>query len=233
MVLENLLLLKSCPLPASLFGAPCADAAQSRLLPPVGNKRNFPLPTARRLAWVVIGAWESVLERSGFSVGAAPRGRPAVYGSGVRHTPAHSRQVGQGLPLPRCFLSASGGLSRKALLRFRLRASDFLRRQKVTKDRFKDPWSLKISFPSNPAPCLSLFSALRKPTRLNPARCRPWAGEGPSAPNGEAPCGGGHWGVGMLAGTFPDLPWGRPRRPRADVIRPPRKTHQRPVSENS
>ena len=38
-----------------------------------------------------------VLERSGFSVGEAPRGRPAVYGSGVRHTPAHSQQVGQGL----------------------------------------------------------------------------------------------------------------------------------------
>ena len=43
-------------------------------------------------------------------------------------------------------LLASGGLSRSALLRFRLRASDFLRRQKVTKDRFKDPWSLKIPF---------------------------------------------------------------------------------------
>ena len=85
---------------------------------------------------------------------------------------------------------ASGGLSRKLLLRFRLRASDFLSRQKVTKDRLKDPWSLRISFPSNPAPCLPLNSALREPTRPGPARCRPWAIEGPPAPDGKAPCVG-------------------------------------------
>ena len=100
------------------------------------------------------------------------------------------------MPLPRCFLSASGGLSRRALLRFRLRASDFLDRQKVTKDRLKDPWSLKISFPSNPAPCLPLNPALREPTRPAPACCRPWVGEKPAAPDDAAPCVGGHWGVG-------------------------------------
>ena len=91
---------------------------------------------------------------------------------------------------------ASGGVSQKALLRFRLRASDFLGRQKVTKDRFKDPWSLKIPFPSNPAPCLPRDSALREPTRPSPACCRPWAIEGPSAPDDAAPRGSGHRSVG-------------------------------------
>ena len=103
-------------------------------------------------------------------------------------------------------LPASGGVSGKALPQFRLRASDFLGRQKVTKGRLKDPWSLRIPFPSNPAPCLPLDPALREPTRLSPACCRPWAGEGPSAPDGKAPCAGGHWGVGKHTGKFPGLP---------------------------
>ena len=72
-------------------------------------------------------------------------------------------------------LPASGGVSGKALPQFRLRASDFLRRQKVTKDRLKDPWSLRISFSSKPVACLPLASALRAPTRPGPACCRPWA----------------------------------------------------------
>ena len=99
----------------------------------------------------------------------------------------------------------------RALLRFRLRASDFLGRQKVTKDRLKDPWSLRIPFPSNPAPCLPLFSALRVPTRLSPACCRPWAGEGPTAPDNAAPCVGGHRNVGRHPPT-PSAPALR-RRP--------------------
>ena len=37
MVLENPLRLKTCDLPATQFGAPCTDAARSRLLPPVGR----------------------------------------------------------------------------------------------------------------------------------------------------------------------------------------------------
>ena len=45
-------------------------------------------------------------------------------------------------------------------------------------------------------------SALREPTRPSPACCRPRAVEGPPAPDGEAPCGGGHWRVGKHAGTF-------------------------------
>ena len=94
------------------------------------------------------------------------------------------------------YLPASGGVPGNLLLRFRLRASDFLGRQKVTKDRFKDPWSLKIPFPSNPAPCLPLNPALREPTRPAPACCRPWVGEKPAAPDDAAPCVGGHWGVG-------------------------------------
>ena len=97
---------------------------------------------------------------------------------------------------------ASSGLSRRVLPRFRLRASDFLRQQKVTKDRFKDPWSLRIPFPSRPVPCLLLNSALRAPTRLSPACCRPRAVEGRSAPNDAAPCVGGHWGVGPLTPIF-------------------------------
>ncbi len=105
---------------------------------------------------------------------------------------------------------ASGGLSRKLLLRFRLRASDFLSRQKVTKDRLKDPWSLRISFPSNPAPCLPLNSALREPTRPGPARCRPWAIEGPPAPDGKAPCVGSRRSVDRHPPT-PSAP--APRRP--------------------
>ena len=100
------------------------------------------------------------------------------------------------MPPPRCFLPASGSRSRKVLPRFRLRASDFLGRQKVTKDRFKDPWSLKISFPSNPAPYLPLDPALREPTRPGPACCRSWAGEGPPAPDEEAPCVGSRRSVG-------------------------------------
>ena len=74
---------------------------------------------------------------------------------------------------------------------FRLRASDFLSRQKVTKDRLKDPWSLRIPFASKPVACLPLNPALRKPTRPGPACCRPWVGEGPSTPDGKAPCVGG------------------------------------------
>ena len=93
-------------------------------------------------------------------------------------------------------LPALGDLSRRVLRRFRLRAIDFLGRQKVTKDRLKDPRSLRISFPSNPAPCLPRDSALREPTRLKPACCRPWAVEGPAAPNGEAPCVGNRRSVG-------------------------------------
>ena len=63
---------------------------------------------------------------------------------------------------------------RRVLLRFRLRASFFLRAQKETKDALKDLWSLRIPFPSKPVPCPPLFSALREPTRPSPACCRPW-----------------------------------------------------------
>ena len=77
------------------------------------------------------------------------------------------------MPLPRCFLSASGGLSRRALLRFRLRASDFLGRQKVTKDRFKDPWSLKISFhQSLGLACLRIRRSVSRRGSLPPAAAR-------------------------------------------------------------
>ena len=94
---------------------------------------------------------------------------------------------------------ASGSLLRRALLRFRLRASDFLGRQKVTKDRFKDPWSLKISFPSRPVPCLPLDPALREPTRPSPACCRLWTGKGPPATDGKARCVDDHRDVGLPA----------------------------------
>ena len=68
---------------------------------------------------------------------------------------------------------ASGGVSRKALLRFRLRASDFLGRQKVTKDRFKDPWSLKISFHQIlPLACLSFRRSVSRRGSLPPAAAR-------------------------------------------------------------
>ena len=91
---------------------------------------------------------------------------------------------------------------RKLLPRFRLRASDFLGRQKVTKDRLKDPWSLRIPFASKPGACLPSDPALCEPTRFSPACCRPWVGEGPSAPDDKAPCVGGHWDGETVAERF-------------------------------
>ena len=125
--------------------------------------------------------------------GRTKRGKAALT---ARLFHARRREKLPTFPSRRGSLPASGDRSRNALPRFRLRASDFLRRQKVTKDRLKDPWSLRIPFPSRPAPCLPLFSALREPTRLSPARCRPWAGEGPAAPDGEAPRAGSRRSVG-------------------------------------
>ena len=112
-------------------------------------------------------------------------------------------------------LHASGGVSRKPLRRFRLRVSFFLRAQKETKDALKDPWSLRIPFASKPAPCLPLDSAFRAPTRISPACCRPWALEGPSVPDEEAPCGGSRRSVGRHPPT-PSIPALRRRRGSTD-----------------
>ena len=170
----------------------------------MGNRRApYPQRKGALRGWSS-GRGKACWNVSRFAVGAAPRGRPAAYSSDTRYAPRIRNTVGRGLAPAALFSPRIGWCVGESPAAVSPEGENFLNPPTALfwyrglRPLYPHPFEgrNKAQPPMSPRAAWSVLPALRNRTRLNPACCRPWAGEGPSAPDGEAPCVGGPWGVG-------------------------------------